>query len=91
MRIGINGSDRLVSPDLSDLVTGIAAAEASGFSSYWLAQNGQTYHLGFSSPGYCPITREVSVGTGPETLDVAMVQPTPAERKLLAMSTNRSS
>ncbi len=40
MRIGINGSGQLVTPDLGGLTADIAAAEADGFSSYWLAQSG---------------------------------------------------
>ncbi len=38
MRIGINGSDKLVNPDLGQLVADVAAAESDGFASYWLAQ-----------------------------------------------------
>jgi 5,10-methylenetetrahydromethanopterin reductase len=40
MRIGINGSDKLVSPDLGVILDDIGASEASGFASYWLAQSG---------------------------------------------------
>jgi 5,10-methylenetetrahydromethanopterin reductase len=40
MRIGVNGSDKLVSADLSSVVADVVAAEADGFSSYWLAQTG---------------------------------------------------
>jgi carboxypeptidase T len=42
---------------------------------HWLAQNGLTYHLTFSMPGYCTETRTVTVGTGPSTQDVAMGYP----------------
>jgi len=38
MRIGINGSDKLVRPDLTQIMTDVQASEAEGFSSYWLAQ-----------------------------------------------------
>lgn len=51
-------------------------ADARGLY-YWLARNGQTYHLTYSQPGYCTLTRTVSVGPGPATVDVAMAQPTP--------------
>ena len=38
MRIGINGSDRLIRPDLGAIATDITQAEADGFASYWIAQ-----------------------------------------------------
>lgn len=38
MRIGINGSDKLVQPDLEQIITDVQATETEGFSSYWLAQ-----------------------------------------------------
>jgi 5,10-methylenetetrahydromethanopterin reductase len=38
MRIGINGSDKLVRPDLHEIVADAQAAESAGFASYWLAQ-----------------------------------------------------
>jgi hypothetical protein len=44
---------------------------------YWLARAGQTYHMTYSNPGYCTVSAEVSVGTGPATVDVALVPPTP--------------
>jgi len=44
---------------------------------HWLARSGQTYHVTVSQPGYCAVTAQVSVGTGPATLDVALVPPTP--------------
>lgn len=44
---------------------------------YWLARSGQTYHLTFSKPGYCTATAQVSVGSGPATLNAALVPPTP--------------
>jgi F420-dependent oxidoreductase-like protein len=38
MRIGINGSGRLVSPDIDEIVADVEASERDGFTSYWLAQ-----------------------------------------------------
>ena len=38
MRVGINGSDKLISPDLGAIATDITQAEADGFASYWMAQ-----------------------------------------------------
>ncbi|MEM7321969.1 MAG: TIGR03564 family F420-dependent LLM class oxidoreductase [Actinomycetota bacterium] len=40
MKIGINGSGLLAQPDLGVLVEDIKKAEASGITSYWLAQTG---------------------------------------------------
>ena len=40
MRIGINGSDKLVRPDLASLIAEVEASEVDGFASYWLAQTG---------------------------------------------------
>ncbi len=40
MRIGINGSDKLVQPNLDEILNDIEESEAAGFSSYWLAQTG---------------------------------------------------
>lgn len=40
MKIGINGSGLLANPSLGALTADIAAAEADGFGSYWLAQTG---------------------------------------------------
>ncbi len=40
MRIGINGSGLLARPDLPTISGDIAAMEAKGFDSYWLAQTG---------------------------------------------------
>lgn len=40
MRLGINGSGLLAKPDLGALTADIAAAEADGFASWWLAQTG---------------------------------------------------
>jgi hypothetical protein len=44
---------------------------------YWLARSGQTYHVTFSQPGYCTLTSQVTVGTGPQTLNAELVPPTP--------------
>ncbi|MBZ5640384.1 MAG: carboxypeptidase regulatory-like domain-containing protein [Acidobacteriia bacterium] len=49
-------------------------ADAKG-NYHWLAQNGRTYHLTFSMPGYCSETRTVTVGAEPATLDVALGHP----------------
>lgn len=38
MRVGINGSDKLVSSDLGAISADVVQAEADGFASYWLAQ-----------------------------------------------------
>lgn len=38
MRIGINGSDKLVRPELDQIIADVQATESEGFSSYWLAQ-----------------------------------------------------
>lgn len=38
MRIGINGSDQLVNPDVGRLIAAAVDAEARGFAGYWLAQ-----------------------------------------------------
>ncbi len=62
MRIGINGSDKLVRPDLKQIVTDIAAAESEGFASYWLAQTGlvdATAALGLAGAG----TSTIELGT----------------------------
>ncbi len=40
MRIGINGSDKLVRPELGAITADVEQAEADGFTSYWLAQTG---------------------------------------------------
>lgn len=40
MRIGINGSDKLVRPELGVIAADVEQAEADGFTSYWLAQTG---------------------------------------------------
>jgi len=40
MRIGINGSSLLARPDLTTISADVAAMEAKGFDSYWLAQTG---------------------------------------------------
>lgn len=40
MRIGINGSDKLLKPNLDEILDDIVAREQEGFGSYWLAQGG---------------------------------------------------
>lgn len=45
---------------------------------HWLTTSGSVYHITFSMPGFCSQTHEVTVGTGPVTLDVALgVPPAP--------------
>jgi len=46
MRIGINGSGHLARPDIAAIARDIAAMEAAGFDSYWLAQTGLVDALG---------------------------------------------
>ena len=38
MRVGINGTDKLLAPDLRVIATDIEQAEGDGFTAYWLAQ-----------------------------------------------------
>ena len=38
MRVGINGSDKLLAPDLGAITADITQTEADGFASYWIAQ-----------------------------------------------------
>ena len=38
MRVGINGSDKLLAPDLGAISADIVQTEADGFDSYWMAQ-----------------------------------------------------
>ncbi len=38
MRVGINGSDKLLAPDLGAISADITQTEADGFDSYWMAQ-----------------------------------------------------
>ena len=38
MRVGINGSDKLVTSDLGAITADVRQADADGFESYWLAQ-----------------------------------------------------
>ena len=40
-----------------------------------LVQSGRTYHVSYAAPGYCTATREVAVGSGPQTADVQLGQP----------------
>ena len=51
-------------------------ADAKGHY-YWLARTGDTYHVTFTKAGYCTVTGAITVGSGPATLDQALVQPTP--------------
>lgn len=46
MRIGLNGSSLLVTPDVGVIAADVVAAEAEGMSSYWLAQTGLADALG---------------------------------------------
>jgi hypothetical protein len=50
-------------------------ADAKGHY-HLLAHSGGTYHLSVSLPGYCTVTQEVVVGSGPATVDVALIRPT---------------
>jgi carboxypeptidase T len=44
---------------------------------HWVTQPNRTYHITFSSPGYVSQTHDVSVGTGPAPLDVALTPTNP--------------
>ncbi|MGH9134754.1 MAG: TIGR03564 family F420-dependent LLM class oxidoreductase [Ilumatobacteraceae bacterium] len=46
MRIGINGSDKLIRPNLDEMLGDIEASEQAGFDSYWLAQTSLADALG---------------------------------------------
>ncbi len=62
MHIGINGSGLLARPRLDTIVADIAAAEAKGFDSYWLAQTGLVDALmALSAAG--PSTSSIRLGT----------------------------
>jgi hypothetical protein len=50
-------------------------ADAKGHY-HLLVHSGGTYHLSVSLPGYCTVSQEVVVGTGPATVDVALIRPT---------------
>ena len=41
----------------------------------WLVQAGGTYHVAFSMPGYCTQILTVTVGSGPQTANVALTYP----------------
>ncbi len=41
----------------------------------WLAESGKSYHFRWSKEGYCPKTRELSVGTSPLVVDIALSYP----------------
>ncbi len=62
MRIGINGSSLLASPDLGRIVEDITTAEGEGFTSYWLAQGGLVDSLGVLAAAG-PSTSTIEVGT----------------------------
>jgi hypothetical protein len=49
-------------------------ADAKGHY-HWLAQDGFTYHVNYSYPGYCTETRTVTVGSGPSVVDVVLGHP----------------
>ncbi len=62
MRIGINGSGLLARPDIGTITADIAAMEAAGFDSYWLAQTGLVdalTALALAGPG----TSNITLGT----------------------------
>lgn len=62
MRIGINGSGLLAQPNLDIITADIAAAEATGFDSYWLAQTGLVDALiALAAAG--PSTSTIRLGT----------------------------
>ena len=62
MRIGINGSDKLLRPNLDEILTDIEATEAAGFSSYWLAQTSLADALGILALAG-PRTTRIELGT----------------------------
>jgi carboxypeptidase T len=51
-------------------------ADERGFY-HWVTQANKTYHITFSQPGYMSQTHEVSVGSGPATLDVSLTPSDP--------------
>src|SRR3954470_20243817 len=62
MRMGINGSDKLLAPDLDVIAADISQAEADGFDSYWMAQTtllDAVSGLATRAPG----SRTITVGT----------------------------
>ncbi len=66
MQIGINGSGLLASPDLDVLKGDIAASEADGFASYWLAQTGLVDALSvFAAHGDTNATTELGTAVIP--------------------------
>lgn len=62
MRIGVNGSSLLASPDLGRITADVSRAEQDGFASYWLAQTGLVDALGaLANAG--PSTSRIEMGT----------------------------
>src|SRR5262245_51846167 len=62
MRVGINGSDKLVTSDLAAVAADVSQSERDGFSSYWLAQTtllDAISGLAIAAAG----TSEITVGT----------------------------
>lgn len=53
------------------------AADENGFY-HWVTQANKTYHITFSAPGYVNQTHEVSVASGPASLDVQLVPTNPS-------------
>ncbi|MBP7147324.1 MAG: immune inhibitor A [Acidobacteria bacterium] len=49
-------------------------ADARGLY-HWLAQAGNTYNVSFALPGYCTATHTVTVGDGPQVVDVQLGHP----------------
>ena len=62
MRIGINGSDKLLRPDIDEMLGDIEASEKSGFATYWLAQTGLVDALGVLALAG-PRTSSIELGT----------------------------
>jgi F420-dependent oxidoreductase-like protein len=62
MQIGINGSDKLVRPNLDEILADIEASEAAGFASYWLAQTSLADALGVLALAGARTTR-IELGT----------------------------
>ena len=54
MRIGINGSGRMLTGGVAGVLEDLTAAEAAGFASYWVAQVGLVDALPCSAPTATP-------------------------------------
>jgi 5,10-methylenetetrahydromethanopterin reductase len=76
MRIGINATNLMVTPDLGGLVADAAATEAEGFSSWWLAQTGLVDALG--------IIDAAAAGTATLEMGTAVVPTWPRHPQVLA-------